>query len=178
MDRLHPPLRGVAHFRLLLNPLVPAILFGVGGLIRAADVGIWPRRPAAAECASAPCRSHGSSRAAGWRAVSSNSGQPRLYMPERSAQDGRWVQALFMRLHGCVLDASQHICEFRQCLVRNRRRKLGLIWLAGRVQRIRKLIMRSTNLPNGGRTASVRLSLACSNTPFAWLRVLKPSCPW
>jgi hypothetical protein len=50
--------------------------------------------------------------------------------------------------------------------------------LARRVQRIRKLTKRSKRPPKGGRTASVRLNLACWNTPFGWLIVLKPSCPW
>ena len=34
---------------------------------------------------------------------------------------------LFMRLHGYVLDTRQRNCKSLQCLVPNRRRKLGLI---------------------------------------------------
>ena len=65
------------------------------------------------------------------------------------------VQALFMRLHGCVLDASSTFASTRQCLIRNRRGKLGQIWLARRVQRIMKPTTRAMALPNGGRTTSV-----------------------
>jgi hypothetical protein len=44
-------------------------------------------------------------------------------------------------------------------------------------QRSKKSTVRSSNLPKGGRTASVKLSLACSKMPLAWLIVLKPSYP-